>query len=398
MLNKKGIFTIGTLMCSIFGGLSLPTNTFADSPDNHWMVNTGFSDINLFTCVLDEYEEVNNVDENYLIDALGPNDALPAEGLAKITSLSCVNQGVTNTTGLGALPNLENLDLSNNSNLYTIDVTANIKLKTINVSDLPVSYFDFSNNPNLESIATDRSLTLKTIAYVEKREDTYLESDTSREYPYMFDLTGLKFDPLGGIVYYSTIDDIPSATTTSFGGYMHQILTRGGSMHYGIYLNGDADIETHSPIFVDNNCSEKNDGNYHCNNDIYAGETFDTEQTIDTVLSKIFNLSGYKLSKVEIVPTSANIKLTLDTNTAKKGVALPEAYFTINYYFDQVEESDIEVPNTSIKAPNTGAFTSDEKGIIVGISAAFISAIAIIFYASRYALNRERSKVRFGKE
>lgn len=64
---------------------------------------------------------------------------------------------------------------------------------------------------------------------------------------------------------------------------------------------------------------------------------------------------------------------------------------------EQEPSDELKTQEGGIMTPNTGSFTSDNKGLIVGISAASIASIAILIYLSRYANNRRKSKVRFGK-
>lgn len=377
MKTPKYYLATAGLLCSAVSGLAVPlANTFAEGASS-------FFDLNAQACIIENY----NSETSSSVASIGDVN------FSEITSLSCSNRNITNFRGITLFPNLENLDISYNSNLqvWNMDFSQNTKLKEINVKGVTTSYYDFSNNPDLETITTDRSLTLKTIAYVERTDDVEYEFDTSREYPYLMDTSVLRFVELPGVLHYSSIDDIPYTISETFGGYTHQIETRGGWMRYAVYLDGDEEIETHNPFYVNNNCEEVEDGYYSCNNSIYYGDTIDTDDIINNTLTKIFSLSEYTLSKVEVVPPTANLELTTDTDTVKRGIALADSNFTLEFYFDLQEAEEVKVPDT-------GAFTADNKGLIIGASVATITATGLIVaYLTRYATKRQKSKVRFSK-
>ena len=408
MSKTKQYIAIGALLYSGFSGLALPiADTFADSPDYHWMANTGFNDVNLFRCVLNAYEAANNVDDDWLTENLGPDDALPAAGLANIKTIECASQGVTSAVGLNKLPNLETLNLFGNTELWSIDVSGNTKLKEINISNNPTTYYDFSNNPELETISTDRSLYLKTIAYAKKITEEIPESAGGR-IKYMIDMDDLKFLDQSSThgVGFPDQNSVSETVSVIAGGYTHQVSTRPSWVNYAVYLNGDAGADSHNPISLNNNCTEATEGYYTCNNKVFAGDIVDTDEIINNTLSKIFNLSNYHLSKVEIKPSTAKVQLSVDTDLSKKGVILPDETFTLGFHFDyNAPAENNETTNDSqtkssggIKTPDTGAFTGDRQAataITTTMGAAIVSAIA---YISGYIIKRQKSKVRFDKK
>ena len=99
-----------------------------------------------------------------------------------------------------------------------------------------------------------------------------------------------------------------------------------------------------------------------------------------------------ELDVTEYTSTRKEYKYYLAANgSAATSVIITDDESAIEIEDDDEEESDIVVPNT-------GSFTSDHKGLIVGISAVVISLVSIIAYLSRYTLNRQKSKVHFGKK
>ena len=127
----------------------------------------------------------------------------------------------------------------------------------------------------------------------------------------------------------------------------------------------------------------------------------DTEEIKNGTLAKIFNLSKYRLSKVEIIPPSANVELSVDTDTVKKGKALADANFTIRFYFDLAKDSSStnQEANTtdsadSASTPETGAFNSgSSQGVssvaIIGSLVAGIATSIIAFPKIRRIISKD---------
>ena len=324
------IFGVG-FASALLATSALAGNSYAEGGSSYF-------DLNTQACII----------ENYNAETGASVTAIEDVQFDKITTLNCSNRGMTNFRGLVLLTNLEHLDVSYNSGLYGLDFTFNPKLKTIDVRGMSNSYFDFTKNGELETITTDRSLYLTTEAYAEKTD--------GQNGGYAIDLSGLKFIDATSAhtVNFATKNDVPSWVSATSGGYTHQISTRGGQMYYTIYLNGDKEAESHNPYYVNNNCEQTDDG-YRCNGAVYYGDTFDSDAIIDGTLSKIFNLGGYRLSKVEVVPPTANVELTTDTDTSKKGKVLADANFALSFYFDVASPA----------VPDTGFFTNEDGGLNV---------------------------------
>ncbi len=203
---------------------------------------------------------------------------------------------------------------------------------------------------------------------------------TDQDYPSIYDSTAKT------ITYEKAIPNYVYIATNSYTFYIN---SRGGYMKYAIYLNGDEEVETHNPLFVNNNCEKTSEDYYICDDAIYYGDTIDTEDIVENILAKIFNLADYTLTSVKIVPPTANLNLTTDTDTVKKGTALADAGFTLEFYFDLDED---------VKTPDTGFFTANNKGLIAGISTITLSMASIIVYLSHYLVNRQKAKVKFNKD
>lgn len=363
-MSKIKTTIIGALACSTIAGLASPiASTFAEG-------STSFFDLNAKNCIIDSYNEENGTS----IAAIEEVD------FSSVTELKCANRNIVNFYGITLFPNLEKLDLSNNYNLqvYNMNFSQNTKLKEINVKGTNASFFDFRNNPDLESIESDSSLYLDTIAYVEKKD----KKVDGTNYQYSMDLSVLKFldSSQNQEVLFKDRDSIEGNILVTAGGHTHRIYTRGGWMNYAIYLNGDESVETHSPIYINNNCKEEVEyGGYSCNNSAYYGEAIDTNEFIANTLSKIFNLSNYRLSKVEIVPPTSNIELVNDTNTFKKGIILADANFTVKFYFDHSSEYDDSVPEADEDTSSTASSVSTpETGTVTTKMAQGVSAMATI--------------------
>lgn len=388
MKNSKYYLTAGALFCSAFSGLALPmSNTFAEGASS-------FFDYNAQSCIIDSYNDENGTSVTKIEDVV----------FADVTILNCSNRNIVSFHGINLFPNLERLDISNNYNLqtYNMDFSQNTKLKEINIKGTQSSYFDFSANPELETIDTDRSLSLKTVAFVKRIDKTV--GDT--EYRYGINLADLKFvDPTSAQeILFQDVGDVRTPMVT-FGGYSHYVSPRGGWAEYEIYLNGDEEVETHNPIYVRNNCKAEEDY-YYCNDMVYYGDTFDTEGIVNNTLAKIFNLSEYQLTKVEIVPPTANVELTVNTDVIKKGMVLADSGFTLRFYFDlatdEISPSNTEAvdadtstsseADASSSTPETGAYTAESRGasaavIAISVVVGIVTALAA-FPIIRRIINR----------
>ena len=400
----------GFIAASILAiGSLLTPSASASTPAQNWMENTGFNDINFFLCVLDEFQTVNDISAPS--DIYGLDDALPDELLANITTLSCVDADVTDTTGIDKLPNLESLDLSNND-ITELDISKNIKLKRLNIEETSIWDLDVENNADLEELGIDHDIILVTSAYVERiPEGDEFDIDDNK---FKMDISGLKFlDPIGeDIVRYndtaSYISPFKTILMREFANSSFLISFRNtGSDHFVhlsarstyaeyflVFKDEDKDEITQRAI-VEENCSENEYGWISCSDDnIFYGDAIDTDKIIEDKFSGIFKLENYKLSKVDIKPVE-NFTLTVDSDAVKKGIATPKGDYS---YFAFYFEPDVpEVPSTDAPAtPDTGLFTNEDGSLKVAnilLSLAIIaSGASVVLMITRRIAKRIKVK------
>lgn len=355
----------------------LSASAFDNSVDG-----SSYFDMNAQQCVVDGYNAENGTSITS-IEQIDP---------AKITTLDCSNRNISNFRGVTILTNLKTLNLAGNTSLALGEnFLVPDSLKTLNISGVNNSdYLDISNNTNLETLIAGQYLTLKTSTYVEKLSD-------EDEYAYGMKLGGLKFlgsnTPIIDETNYPAKYDSNTKTITykdkvpldgvsiKVGNSTYIIQSRGGTMESFLYF------EDSEPLEIRNKCEEYksyDETTYlWCSDAVYYGDTIDTEAFI-----KKFNLSDYAVSKIEIVPPKANITLTVNEDTVKKGVVGTDANFTLKYYFDL---SDLNVPDT-------GAFTGTGATVVATTAAAVIVLTGVAMYISRHATKRQKAKVHFGKK
>ncbi len=386
--NKK-------LLPGLLSGLLLSASLIPAAINNNSYASgsSSFFDWKAEACVIENYNAENGTSVSSIEDV----------DFEKITTLDCADRGIKNIRGLVLMKNLENLILFK-TDFYLDDaiLSALPKLKTLDIHSNSQAYFDVSHNPDLETIITNRNLYLTTSAYVEKTDDGYgmdlssLKFLSSSEldidqttYPSTYDATNK---------FLSFEDKVPDYYEFGFKNtnfddeeVVYHINTRSGYMRYEIFLEGDEEVETHNPFYVNHDCEKRSDDYgswYSCDNSVYAGEELDTDKIIDNTLKKIFNLDDYELSEVKIVPPTANIELTKDEDTLKQGTILPEASFTLEFHFE------LKKP----KAPDTGFFTNRDgsvnvSNVLLALAGLSISAFTIIFLAHR--LSKKAKAKRF---
>lgn len=375
-------FLSGLLLSTSLIPAAINTNSYAEGASS-------FFDWNAQQCIIDNYNSLPLTGVSRIEDV----------NFEKITTLNCNNRDITNIRGLTLMPNLEELYIHTNPELRSLDLSNNKKLRVLDIEKTRIYDLDISNNPELETFYGSATYygdkPVKTIAYVEK-------SDRSG-FKYKMDLSKLKFwdddlyvtdddyeteyDPETKTVYFK--DEVPGYSMKTSEEY--RIRTRIGYMRYEIFLEGDEEVETHNPFYVNHDCEKRTNeyGSwYSCDNSVYAGEELDTDKIIDDTLKKIFNLDDYELSEVKIVPPTANIELTKDEDTLKQGKILPEADFVLEFHFE------LKKP----KAPDTGFFTNRDgsvnvSNVLLALAGLSISAFAIIFLAHR--LSKKAKAKRF---
>ena len=377
MKNKKSILAAGALLCSTFAGTVSPiSSVFAEGASSMF-------DLNAQACIINNYNATNDKSVS-TIEEVNFDD---------VTALNCPNYYISNIRGIVLFKNLKELNLSGNGTLdvYSLDFSQNTKLESLNLSGTNAWNLDLSHNPDLTQITVGPNTVGVTLAQgVERLDDgkygikldnyRWYSSDTTDPYTITIDesLTPYTLDEETNRIIFNDKTKIPYAILFSNSRGNLRVNTRSGWMRYAIFLNGDEAVEPHNPFYVNNNCKEE-DGYYYCDNSIYSGDTFDTEDIVENTLAKIFNLSAYKLSEVKIVPPKANIELTTDTDTVKKGVALADADFTFEFHFD-----------LDVKTPETGSSTSEGNGNIATISTSIIVGIVVSLYTFFFLFKRQK--------
>lgn len=399
----KGFAAAGLALSSTIG-LAVAPNTFAEG-------SSSFFDANAAQCVVDSYNATSGLSVTTIEEV----------DLNSVTALNCANRNITHFRGIVLFPNLTWIDLTNNTNLAVdyMDFSQNTKLKFVSLYNAGNYYsLDLSNSPDIESLyirPINGAMPTITLAKGVKKLDDgsygfdlndykwwsnirshedYLykvEIDESA-YPYTLDWDTNK-------LVFADKTKIPYsvATATPYGDYY--IRTRTGYMNYRLFFEGDEEIETHNPITINNNC-EARDGYgynggiyYYCNNTVYEGDEIDTNAIRTNYLDKIFNLANYELSKVEIVPPTANVELSIDTDIQKKGIILGDANFTLDFHFAIKSNDAPSTPST----PDTGLFTKDDgsanvENILLSLACLSVIAFLVLGISHRLSLKSRTRK------
>ena len=103
--------------------------------------NGVFSDYNMYTCVIDNFNSLNGSNIDY-------NTNLSDEDLASITTLTCEGKNISNTQGIEKLTNLVSLNLKNN-NIEEVNLNNNKLIEQLNLSYNSLSYLDLITHENL---------------------------------------------------------------------------------------------------------------------------------------------------------------------------------------------------------------------------------------------------------
>ena len=375
--NIKRLLGFGLASALLVSSLA-QNSTYAEGPSSYF-------DANAAACVVENYNSTTGSSVT----------SIESVDFSKVTTLDCANRNITRLRGITLFPNLTELNLSGNTSLAVdqMDFSQNTKLTSLYLYNAGNYYsLNLSHNPELSYLSlrpvSGHTPTVTFSSGISKLAEDKYGFDLSQfkwydgrayylgngdEYPYELDETTnqLIFTDRNKIPYSAPF-------TTSYGGAFY-VSSRSGYLNYAIYFNGDEEVATHNPIYLNNNCEESEDGYYHCNNAIFAGDTFDSEAIVRDTLAKIFNLDSYELSKVEIVPPTANVDLEIDTETVKKGTALPDANFTLRFYFDQ--------PSTPA-TPNTGLFTNEDgslkvANLLLSLASLSVAAFLLIFLSRR---------------
>ena len=382
MKRTKNIVAASVLACSAMSGLMMPmSGVYAEG-------TSSFFDLNAEACIIENY----NLENSTSITSLEDEEF----DRTKLTILNCPDMELTNLSGITQFPNLVELNVSGNSklNLAEMDFSQNEKLEAINVAGVNSDFIDLSANPEVRDITVDHDMTVKTITYVERM-------GKEKEYTYGMDLSGLKFldeikfdleekeypyeyDEENKVITFKT--NIPYSVPVMVGEYALDIEARSGIMLYSLELKGGEEVEVLDSELVDSSCKEVEEA-YYCSSVVYYGDTFDSSVIAKNFIEKAFDLSGYILNEVNIVPPSANVKLSTDEKTVKKGEVLADAVFDIVFVYDK----------KTIDPPDTGAFTDDGQTVVAVTAAAGVVVLLIACYISSEVIKRAKAKVNFKK-
>ena len=142
--QQKIVNVLGAFAAVAVGGLALGGNVFADTT----YTSENFPDSGFFYCVKSGIEGVDPTTATSITQA-------QAEG---ITDLSCDGtvsaKQFTNATGLELLTNLEGINIENQTNLQSLDLSHNEKLKGI---------VSVQNNPQLATLKFGQNAAIGTI-------------------------------------------------------------------------------------------------------------------------------------------------------------------------------------------------------------------------------------------
>lgn len=382
MKRTKYKFAAGVFACSAMSGLVMPlSGVYAEGTSSYF-------DLNAEACIIENYNLENSTSITSLEDE--EFDA------SKLTVLNCPDKEITNLSGITLFSNLVELNVSGNADLdlKDMDFSQNKELKVIDVSGVNSDYINLSENTEVTSIIIDHDITVKTPTYIERLSD-------EEEYTYGMDLSELKF--LDGIDFdleekeypyeydeeTKTITfkhNIPDSVPVRQGEYDLFIESRSGLMVYYLETKDDAEIEVLSSQALDDKCTEY-EGDYVCISTVYYGDTFDSTAVIEDLFKKAFNLGGYELTEVSIIPPTANVQLTTDEKNVKKGIVLADAEFAIDFVYELKE----------IEVPATGAFTIEGGTVVAATATVGIAALIIAFYASNKVIKRAKANAKFKK-
>ena len=400
--------------------------TFATNPAQEWMENTGgFDNYNFFYCVLQAYKTANSIED--LTEVLGPDDGLSEEGLAAITSLTCDSQSSTSAMGVNKLPNLQTLSLADNSlssinlsqnkkltslrldnnSLTSLDVSSNANLETLLVANNPIQDLDISNNTALNRFyISDAHVTTPARA---KKTNTGYSFEMSSLAWLSSDVSNWRVVPNEGYSYDSTTKTILTPERQNLangfqlayvedGGYPDSTITVSANpaeLNIHAYLNINASTDSESTMAIDGYI------------DTYIGERWDSDDYLDALIEEWRERGATNPTLIKVVAFNYGPSYYNDTPNVDVGLldgstdthifgVIPDIpshpNVAIVYYFEEPGES------SDVKAPDTGLFTSADKGTIVGVSATSMALMTILVYISRHIASRQKAKVHFGNK
>ena len=399
-------FAAGAVFCSLLVGVIFAQPSFATTTQQELMVNTGFNDSNLFSCVLDAYASANNTTVNAVLSSLGASDPLPDSGLALVKSVNCINQGINDTTGLSALRNLLNLDISENSGVSNLDLTDNSKIHYVNILGTSVETLDLSHAAP-EIINDDGTVTMTPTRFAIRATNVTVTLPTRAKKEgnvYTFEMPEISIGDSWPPFTYTLVESenyYLNATSDKIIIPEREDLEDGFELRY--IESGYPGVEritisaNPTEIYYDIDLGDGSDAIPTASLVLaYVGEEWDSDELFEAVKTALIS-DGTKDAKVtKVIPEglhvlklkySVSLEEIPDSDEDEQGSDSDKE----EQDSDSDEDEELPVPDTG--APDTGFFTSGEFGgkiiipIAVGVS---VVLLGVVTYGVRRMLKRGR--------
>ncbi len=152
-MRKLNLFLLTVCTVLLFANCSKKDNEEDNTPDPNAVVS-----------IPDSKFKDALLNHSPVIDANNDGEIQVSEAAA-VTVLWLEAKGITNLTGLSAFSALQELYLSSNTTLSSIDVSENTELRNLNAPFLDLTTIDLSNNEKLQKINFQDNLFLESITY-----------------------------------------------------------------------------------------------------------------------------------------------------------------------------------------------------------------------------------------
>ena len=261
--------------------------------------------------------------------------------------------GVTKLTGLNASGN----------QLVTIDLSKNVELKTLTLSNNKLTDIDVSKNKALKSL------------YAYGNEFEYIDVSKISD-----SLLNLYLDD--NILVRTNF----VAKQMRAGEYYYASSETSGDMFIPMIVatrlsQGETTISTEGAAFYkdSNHCMP---GNAFCI--IIDADILNYQNYVQ--LKYVGGASSSDTHGRDATKLNYRLEINLEAYAEEGGNNGEE-----NVGGDEENEEDVRVPNT-------GAFTADGKGLVVGVSVVLLSAIGVGAYLAYYTADRQKSKIHFDEK
>ena len=418
-------FAAGAVFCSLLVGVIFAQPSFATTTQQELMVNTGFNDSNLFSCVLDAYASANSTTVNAVLSSLGASDPLPDSGLALVKSVNCINQGINDTTGLSALRNLLDLDISENSGVSNIDLTDNSKIHYVNILGTSVETLDLSHAAP-EIINDDGSVTATPTRFAIRATNVTVTLPTRAKKEgnvYTFEMPEISIRDSWPPFTYTLVESenyYLNATSDKIIIPEREDLEDGFELRY--IESGHPGVEriiisaNPTEVYYDIDLGDDSElipivGRVLA----YVGEEWDSDELFEAVKAALISdgTKDAKVTKVEAFGNGSNqpnegVGLSNESTETHVFGVIPEGLHVLALKYsvsleeipdsdedeqgsDSDEDEELPVPDTG--APDTGFFTGGEFGvkIIIPIAVAIsVVLLGVVAYGLKRILKRGR--------